>query len=315
MRNICRRPSYLPDRKMWVDCGHCYACRLKKRGEWIMRLEHEFFDKKHDALFVTLTYENRWLPVSKTGTPTLLKRDVQKWLKRFRKAIDKDFSPAPRFRYFICGEYGSLTQRPHYHAILIGLDMRFEPYIKLTWAMCHPTIGYDVKPINSKAAIAYVTGYTGKKIGVHYGKRCIDTYGRSPEFQLTSSHIGLGYLEKLSAEDPRIKDEGKIYNCGKAQYLPRTYRRQLGLEGSELYKNDIRADQNAIVGFMKKYYGSEVGMIVKDVGDYDGRYRFGDYLVTDRFYETLKKVRDYSDYNLQQKFSRSKRNIPERSKL
>lgn len=314
MRNLCRNPSYLPDRKMWVDCGHCYACRLKKRGEWIMRLEHEFFDKKHDALFVTLTYENRWLPVSKGGTPTLLKRDVQKFLKRFRKAISKDY-PNTRFKYFFCGEYGSLTQRPHYHAILIGLDMRFEPYIKMAWSMCDPVVGYDVKPINSKAAIAYVTGYSGKKIGIHYGKRCIDQFGRAPEFQLTSSRLGLNYLEQLAKDDPRILEEGKIYVQGKARHLPRTYRRQLGLDGLNLYSDDILADQNAVVYFMKKHYPGEIGLVVENTGGYTGKYVYGDYLVTDRFHETLKKVRKYSNFNIEQAYSRSKRNVPERSKL
>ena len=44
----------------------------------------------------------------------LLYTDVQKFLKRLRKAY------RGKLRYFVAGEYGEQTARPHYHMILYG---------------------------------------------------------------------------------------------------------------------------------------------------------------------------------------------------
>lgn len=60
--------------------------------------------------FVTLTYSDQALPLDRSLRP----RDAQLWLKRFRKRVG---SP---IRFFLCGEYGTRTHRPHYHALLFG---------------------------------------------------------------------------------------------------------------------------------------------------------------------------------------------------
>lgn len=41
----------------------------------------------------------------------------QKFMKRLRKSIHPK-----RIKFFHCGEYGELNQRPHYHALLFGHD-------------------------------------------------------------------------------------------------------------------------------------------------------------------------------------------------
>ena len=46
---------------------------------------------------------------------SLNKREFQLFMKRLRKRFSN-------VRYFMCGEYGDLFKRPHYHAILFGLD-------------------------------------------------------------------------------------------------------------------------------------------------------------------------------------------------
>lgn len=73
-----------------------------------------------DNCFLTLTYTDETLPVSigsNTGltSATLKPKDLQDWLKRFRKAI----SPL-KIRYYAVGEYGDESFRPHYHAALFG---------------------------------------------------------------------------------------------------------------------------------------------------------------------------------------------------
>lgn len=50
----------------------------------------------------------------------LRKKDVQQFFKRLRSHIVQIFGKeaAPRFTYFITGEYGPITFRPHYHVVL-----------------------------------------------------------------------------------------------------------------------------------------------------------------------------------------------------
>ena len=64
--------------------------------------------------FVTLTYDEKHLP--KDGSLCL--EHVQLFLKRLR------FGSAFPLRYFLCGEYGEKTSRPHYHICLFGTDFK-----------------------------------------------------------------------------------------------------------------------------------------------------------------------------------------------
>ncbi len=70
--------------------------------------------------------------------------------------------------FFACGEYGETTHRPHYHAILYGLSERDAQLVEDTWGK-GITKTVEVTP----AAIAYVAGYTSKKIGWKLQRRRI----------------------------------------------------------------------------------------------------------------------------------------------
>lgn len=61
--------------------------------------------------FITLTYNDNNLP----DPPTLDYTHFQKFMKRLRK----HFGP---LRFYMCGEYGDLNRRPHYHACIFGTD-------------------------------------------------------------------------------------------------------------------------------------------------------------------------------------------------
>lgn len=61
--------------------------------------------------FLTLTYDQVHLP----AYGQLLKRDLQLFLKRFRKNVGP-------IRYVACGEYGERHRRPHFHVALYGHD-------------------------------------------------------------------------------------------------------------------------------------------------------------------------------------------------
>lgn len=151
------------------DCGWCIGCRLKKSRDWSIRLQHE--SRMHERnSFLTLTYNDEKLP-------TDLSLNVTHWqlfAKRLRKSISKNKPPHNKFRFYHCGEYGEQTLRPHYHAIMFGLDFvdSRKPHKKsgehtlytserLTeiWGKGHVYIG-DCTP----QSCDYVSKYVTKKI-------------------------------------------------------------------------------------------------------------------------------------------------------
>ncbi|UPW41011.1 replication initiator protein [Sigmofec virus UA08Rod_5764] len=109
-----------------IPCGKCLGCRMEYSRQWANRclLEAEY----HDSIyFVTLTYNDlhvrhSFYPDPATGEAqaslTLCKRDSQLFLKRLRKS-----RPDDKIRFFMCGEYGPTTWRPHMHFILFGLHL------------------------------------------------------------------------------------------------------------------------------------------------------------------------------------------------
>ena len=97
---------------MELPCGRCLGCRLAKAKEWALRCSHEasLYNGGLNNSFLTLTYAPEHLP----AFGNLRKRDFQKFIKRLRENTKQ------KIRYYMCGEYGDKTNRPHYHAILFG---------------------------------------------------------------------------------------------------------------------------------------------------------------------------------------------------
>lgn len=130
-----------------IPCGGCLACRRSKAREWAHRCWLEL--QEHEtATFATFTYNDDNLP------PTLCKMHLQNMWKRLRHKT----SP---LRYFASGEYGERTARPHYHAIIYGLDPT-NAMQKLQPAWLH---GFTAAAPVTSATISYVAGYCAKKIG------------------------------------------------------------------------------------------------------------------------------------------------------
>lgn len=99
-----------------LPCGKCQGCRLEHSRIWAIRCVKEASMHAQNS-FVTLTYRDDKLPEN----GSLILRDLQLFFKRLRKAlwlVDKN----RKVRYYACGEYGDKYQRPHYHAILFGVD-------------------------------------------------------------------------------------------------------------------------------------------------------------------------------------------------
>lgn len=104
-----------------IPCGMCIGCRMRRAKDWEIRIMHEASMWESNS-FLTLTYGRDALPPN----ASLEHKDFQLFLKRLRKESGK------QIRYYMCGEYGPLNQRPHYHACIFNEDFRQdrEPYKK-----------------------------------------------------------------------------------------------------------------------------------------------------------------------------------------
>lgn len=177
-----------------LPCGVCPSCKLQKARQWSHRCVAESMLHKHNY-FVTLTYNDKTLPAGGFA-PSLRKSDLQKFWKRLR-------SEGFVFRYFACGEYGSTTFRPHYHAIIFGLELPegdLIPYKKTDdGLLCSSQtlervwqLGYVVVGEVNEQTCNYVSRYTVKKSKEDM-QRYYDLFEVEPEFICMSRRPGIGH--------------------------------------------------------------------------------------------------------------------------
>lgn len=107
-------------RTIITECGKCIFCRMAAAREMKLRLQHQELEcrsKKQSVWFLTLTYNEENLPQDNL----LNKRDPQLFFKRLRE--EQRRKKENLFKPFYVGEYGDKGGRPHYHAILFGLEL------------------------------------------------------------------------------------------------------------------------------------------------------------------------------------------------
>ena len=210
--------------------------------------------------FVTLTYEPGEVPIKNkiTGelvrgeageihsdlvlsSPTLYKEDVQGFMKRLRDHIK--YRGGERIRYYMCGEYGSLNARPHYHLIIFNLHIQDLTFYKLNelkeplfnsetleklWGHGFVVIGQ----VNWNTC-SYVARYVMKK-ATGDGKEHYKELGMLPEYTNMSLKPGIGqkYYEQFKNKIYEL-DEIILPN-GKKVRPPRYYDKKYGEEEPEV---------------------------------------------------------------------------------
>jgi len=185
---LCKRP--FRQGLAEYGCGQCIPCRLNRRRTWTARLLLE--QRSHSvSSFVTLTYSDEFLPFGGTLSP----RDLQLFLKRLRKRLAPE-----KVRYFACGEYGDVTNRPHYHLALFGCADAV--VIGDAWE-CG---GVHVGELNEQSA-AYVVSYTVKRMTAKEDERL---GGRHPEFARMSLRPGIGAHAVPSLCDSLVTESGSV---------------------------------------------------------------------------------------------------------
>lgn len=180
-------------------CGRCYGCRLDRAEAWAIRCVHE--SQMHEAnSFITLTFDREHLPEDYSVNV----RTFQLFMKRLRSEVSLPL------RYFGCGEYGSQNLRPHYHALINGLDFRtdrklmrqgeFGPvYTSDLLAKVWPFGSHEIGNVTFKSA-RYCAGYiykkqNGDKAASHYLRTHPDSgvvCKVEPEFCVQSRRPGIG---------------------------------------------------------------------------------------------------------------------------
>lgn len=209
---------------MNFGCGQCMPCRYNRRRLWTHRIVLEAL--KHErSSFVTLTYDAEHLPPGGTLVP----RDVTLWLKRLRKEL----SPLS-LRYFLVGEYGDESWRPHYHAALFGVSPGDSQVVLDSWGKGHVMCG-DLNLFSAQ----YISGYVTKKMTSKTDGRL---NGRYPEFTRMSLRPGIGASAIGDIKDSLVSEYGiksmlenvgvpiSLSHGGKAMPLGRYLRRKLSEE-------------------------------------------------------------------------------------
>lgn len=174
---------------MVVPCGRCVGCSLDYGRTWSVRCYHESL-LHTSSYFLTLTLDDDHLHHHFPGLPASLDPlHLTLLFKRLR-------ARGQAIRYFACGEYGSRTLRPHYHAIVFGLELNDlqplskglveSPWLNSVWGLGTVAIG-NVTP----ESIAYCCRYTVKKVLGRPRQWYLDR-GLIPEFVRMSRRPGIG---------------------------------------------------------------------------------------------------------------------------
>lgn len=222
----------IENNRLSLACGKCDSCIIRKRKDMTVRISHEV--ACHDeCCFVTLTYNDDNIPVSHPdhgrkvleltrgdstrgddGLYTLVPSDVQKFIKRLRRHLEyvpknhtltRDHVEKP-IRYFLVGEYGSKTHRPHYHILIFGwrpsdqyvlqahdnYTINRSPQIEKLWKFGFSTVA-DVNFGVARYCARYVTKKLCSSVGNELYPYVV------PEFTLQSTRrggIGSLWVEK-----------------------------------------------------------------------------------------------------------------------
>lgn len=213
-----------------IACGQCIKCRLEYSRQWGLRCMYESTLHVQNS-FITLTYAPEHLPENSN----LERRDFQLFMKRLRKKFT-----GVTIRTFYAGEYGGKFGRPHFHAILFGLDFEDKKFWKngrsgfpqYTSKVLEETWGKGLCSIGdvTHETCRYVAQYclkkkTGEQSFTHYDyvdPVTFEVFKRTPEFCQASlgKAIGKGWYEKYKTD---VFPADEVIVDGKSMKPPRLF--------------------------------------------------------------------------------------------
>lgn len=233
-------PSNIQTVALDLPCGKCVGCYLERSKQWAIRAMHETQLHEQNCCLM-LSYNDEHNPI------TLVHKDFQDFAKRLRAKLGK-------FSYLMCGEYGERYKRPHYHALIFGLDFADKfPFKKSAsgnqlytsdtldkvWGLGHANIS-DV----TFEMCAYVARYMMAKPTTEAEREKV--YNRvdaetgeyfmvTPEYMRMSRRpaIGKDWIQKYRGD---VYPHDFVVMNGKKLKPPRFYDKQLEEQDTEKYK-------------------------------------------------------------------------------
>lgn len=245
---------------MSIPCGRCPDCLKRRVSGWSFRLMQQ--DKVSEAAyFLTLTIDSDHLQFTPKRYMTLVKRDLQAFMKRLRDAqpvthydyreyvckrtgkVRKRKIPVyMKLKYYAVGEYGSKKWRPHYHMIIFAEYEHFlttligeanyrlvqNGYIDLDGKYHFVSDVWKLGTVTigqvEQASVGYTLKYVckPKRIPLHQND------DRLPEFSLMSKKLGRNYVDDpLNVKWHRADLNNRMYlplSHGKKAAMPRYYK-------------------------------------------------------------------------------------------
>lgn len=221
------------------------------------------------ASFLTLTFNDENLPVNYS----ISKRDTTLFFKRLRQNLYREYHEfAPKISYFATGEYGELQKiyysygaekphgRPHYHAIVYGLDNFNEKHreiVQKSWTLCDPWLFDKNRGKDSGMQevtvddIRYVAGYCQKKLYGYEGEKVYGT--ATPPFSVCSNGLGIEFA--IQNKD-RLINNGYTFLKNKKIAIPRYFCEKFGVKRSDLIKDKVEfnpmSDNDKFVEYLEK---------------------------------------------------------------
>lgn len=237
-----------------IACGQCVGCRMQRASDWELRVMHEASQYPENC-FITLTYAPGNLPPN----ASLEHRDFQLFLKKLR--LHHFQTTGQKLRFYMCGEYGETTQRPHYHACLFNIDFpdRIEAGKSKSGAMFYESdtltkiwgLGRaTVQPLVRETA-SYCARYIMKKVLGEQAKTAYtltdpetgEMVQRRPEYAAMSLRPGIGHAWFKRYGNDVFPMDNVIAN-GERRKVPKYYDRLAKRNGRDLdeitHKRELR---------------------------------------------------------------------------
>lgn len=204
---------------MDLPCGKCHECLSRRISGWSFRLMQEY-NRATSAYFVTFTYNTDHVPITARGFMSLQKSHVQNFFKTLRNYATKHKYNQGKITYYLCGEYGSKTNRPHYHAIIFNAPING---IEKSWQYGDIHIG-DVNEASVGYTLKYMCKDPTNPIPAHKND------DRLPIFSLMSKGIGANYLTTAKKSWHKKDLQQRMYipiADGKKIAMPRYYKEKI----------------------------------------------------------------------------------------
>lgn len=217
-----------------VDCNRCTICMKNRKNEWFFRLK---WQQKYSegSWVVNLDYNNNHVPfIEKTGVLTTDTRDVQLFIKKVRRAMDRynakqqdDTRIKEPVKYFALMEYGERIGRPHIHLLLFNVPENVIWKLPEYWSATSEKTGEKNQMGQVKfdelddATIHYVTNYMFTK--EHWKS---DQLGRQRVRTIMSTRLGYRYVEK-NAKMHTDSLKGYVTLDGVKYRMPQYFKRKI----------------------------------------------------------------------------------------